>query len=241
VDGAGAGLGNIGRVSPVPTEHATLPQADRPQAVTDRIRIAVLSGTLLPGEPLEEASLGEWLGADTPLVREALAELTGEGLVRADHDGRRTVAPLDRESALAIIDLVKAVSLTAITWSLANITDDDIAALREASDNFASALEAGAVEEAVGEVDRFWQLLFRAARNSALDEILESVRTKMIRVVWLYSAASAYGAYLDDHRGNMEDIERRDASALIARLGRRLDAMRALIAEADDAPWASTA
>ena len=211
----------------------------RQETVTDQIRFAILSGTLLPAEELREQALAHWLGVSATPVRVALARLAGEGMVEVDGKHKR-VAPLDRDSAIAIIDLVKALSLTAVTWALARITDEDLVPMREASAGFVDALGRGDVDRAVVCTDRFWQLLYAAAHNPALDSILESVRMKMVRVVWLYSAYDVHPEYLEDHRQNLRDIEERDAAGVIARLGKRLDAIRASIAESADTPWSLT-
>jgi DNA-binding GntR family transcriptional regulator len=112
--------------------------------------------------------------------------------------------------------------------------------MHEASKGFVDALGRGDVDRAVVFTDRFWQLLYSAARNPALDSILESVRMKMVRVVWLYSAYDVHPEFLEDHRQNLRDIEDRNAAGVIARLGKRLDAIRSTIAESADTPWALT-
>jgi DNA-binding GntR family transcriptional regulator len=221
----------------VPIEQAIVPIVGRQEAVTDQLRFAILGGTLLPGEELRDTALASWLGVSVTPVRQALARLAGEGLVEIEPNQPKRVAPLDRESAIAIIDLVKALSLTAVTWALAKITEDDLVPMHEASQRFVEALERGDVDQAVAHVDRFWQLLYRAARNPALDDILESTRQKMVRVVWLYSAYELHPEFLDDHRQNLRDIEDRNAAGVIARLGKRLDAIRSAVAESVDAPW----
>jgi len=224
-------------VPPVPLEHVDLPAVGRRAAVTEQLRIAILTGTLLPGEVLRESALAAWLGVSVTPVREAVARLVGEGLVEDDGRGPKRVCGLDRETAFGIIDVVKALSLTAITWALARITDEELAPIRDASAGFTAALSCGDVDTAVADVDRFWQLLYSAAHNPTLDDVLESVRMKMVRVVWLYSAPTMYPEYLDDHRQNLQDIEDRNAAGVIARLGRRLDAIRTAIADAAEAPW----
>jgi DNA-binding GntR family transcriptional regulator len=60
--------------------------------VTDQIRFAILSGTLIPGEELREQALAHWLGVSATPVRVALARLAGEGMVEIDGKDKR-VAP----------------------------------------------------------------------------------------------------------------------------------------------------
>ncbi len=72
-------------------------------AATGEIRALVLSGALLPGEPMGELGLAARLRISRPTVREALRRLEGVGLVDSDGRGLR-VAMLDEvgvRSALA--------------------------------------------------------------------------------------------------------------------------------------------
>ena len=49
--------------------------------VTDRIRTAIIDGTLEPGERLHDDQLISWLGVSRTPIREALASLANEGLI----------------------------------------------------------------------------------------------------------------------------------------------------------------
>jgi DNA-binding GntR family transcriptional regulator len=68
---------------PVPVPQL-LPPAERTllrTTVREKIRAAILDGTLLPGERLHDDELTAWLGVSRTPVREALNDLTRAGLV----------------------------------------------------------------------------------------------------------------------------------------------------------------
>ncbi|WP_219845121.1 GntR family transcriptional regulator [Leucobacter massiliensis] len=58
-----------------------IPVASRRDVVADRLREAITSGQLLPGQKLTEVALAEQLGTSRAPVREALRQLEQEGLV----------------------------------------------------------------------------------------------------------------------------------------------------------------
>ncbi|OFI39531.1 GntR family transcriptional regulator [Arthrobacter sp. SW1] len=76
----------------------------RRDGVLNEIRRAVVLGNIKPGDKLTEAQLAEWLNVSRPTVREALSQLSQEGLlVQEPYRGLR-VASL---SAEAIMDLAR--------------------------------------------------------------------------------------------------------------------------------------
>jgi DNA-binding GntR family transcriptional regulator len=65
-----------------------VPKTDTPEArllirdhVLDKIRTAILDGTLEPGERLHDEDLINWIGVSRTPIREALSSLANEGLV----------------------------------------------------------------------------------------------------------------------------------------------------------------
>jgi DNA-binding GntR family transcriptional regulator len=222
---------------PIPSTPVMARALGRREAVTDQIRFAIVNGTLLPGEVVREAELAAWLGVSVTPVREALSRLAGEGLVDMDANQPKRVAGLDREIALATIDVFQAIALSGISWAVGRLTEDDLVLMRAESAAFVDALTARDPDLAIVHLDHFWQVLFGSARNPELDSVLGSLRAKVLRVLRLYSPTTMYPAFVEDHRQNFRDIEQRDVAAVIARFGARFEFVRAAIDAAGDAPW----
>jgi DNA-binding GntR family transcriptional regulator len=83
---------------PVPS---TQPAAERKllrDTVQDKIRDAIMDGTLEPGERLNDDDLIAWLGVSRTPIREALAELARAGLIEmAPNRYTRVAAPTSAE------------------------------------------------------------------------------------------------------------------------------------------------
>ncbi|WP_120519816.1 GntR family transcriptional regulator [Arthrobacter celericrescens] len=89
-----------------PNGRAVSPVASvsRRDGVLNEIRRAVVLGSIKPGDKLTEAQLAEWLNVSRPTVREALSQLSQEGLlVQEPYRGLR-VATLSPD---AIMDLAR--------------------------------------------------------------------------------------------------------------------------------------
>jgi DNA-binding GntR family transcriptional regulator len=96
-------------MAPVPS---TQPAAERKllrDTVQDKIRDAIMDGTLEPGERLNDDDLIAWLGVSRTPIREALAELSRSGLIEmAPNRYTRVSSPtrdelLDAYRALGVI------------------------------------------------------------------------------------------------------------------------------------------
>ena len=68
---------------PVPTSPSPLRPSLLRESVHDRLRDAIVDGTLAPGEVVRDTELAAWLGVSRTPVREALLRLGESGLVRA--------------------------------------------------------------------------------------------------------------------------------------------------------------
>lgn len=71
--------------------------------VFERLRAAILDGTLQPGERLHDDEIEKWLGVSRTPVRDALNELSRAGLVEmAPNRYTRVAVPLEEEALAAL-------------------------------------------------------------------------------------------------------------------------------------------
>ena len=80
---------------PVPDSPAPLRTALLRDSVHDRLRDAIVDGTLAPGEVVRDTELATWLGVSRTPVREALLRLGEAGLVRSAPGRSTVVAEID--------------------------------------------------------------------------------------------------------------------------------------------------
>src|SRR6202000_1090726 len=99
-----------------------------PEVIADVIRTLILRGLIEGGEPLRQDTIAKWFGVSHIPVREALRQLTAEGLVQL-HDKRgATVAPLRPDEAEEILEIrltleIKAVTLAMPHWTEATLDE----------------------------------------------------------------------------------------------------------------------
>src|SRR6476646_3107006 len=72
--------------------------------VTQKLREAIMSGTLKPGQRLTERELGEMPGVSRPSIREALRHLEADGLVNTVPHRGPVVSTISLEEARQLYD-----------------------------------------------------------------------------------------------------------------------------------------
>lgn len=83
---------------PIPTSATKFERRSLSEIATEKIRDAILDGTLAPGERLNDKELEDWLGCSRTPIREALSELARLGLVElAAQRYTRVAAPTEND------------------------------------------------------------------------------------------------------------------------------------------------
>lgn len=154
------------------------------QQVIDALRSAILDFQLKPGQRLVERELIEQLGVSRTTVREALRELTSEGLV--------TIIP-QRGAVVTTISLSEAEDLYAIRELLESLlvqrfvdraSDAHIQQLSQAVEHFAETT-AGSddIKVILNAKDHWYEALNEGAASPALSSLIESLqaRVRMLR------------------------------------------------------------
>src|SRR5688500_14486207 len=110
--------------------------------VYERLRDAIVDGTLAPDEQLRDTELATWLGVSRTPVREALLELSRNGLVRALPGRSTVVAPLAEADVRAAQTVDAAIHGRAVEASVGRTAPADLERMRTANARFDAALRS---------------------------------------------------------------------------------------------------
>lgn len=111
--------------------------------VRERIRDAIMDGTLAPGEDLGDQALQEWLGVSRTPIREAINELVRDGLVETSPNRYTRVATPDYADIVATFRTIAVIYGGMIRQSLPNMGENEIQILIAELDRYQSALDSG--------------------------------------------------------------------------------------------------
>lgn len=135
-----------------------------------RLRGAILSGALAPGDRLRIDELAGQLALSRTPVREALARLRDEGLVQTRPRSGTSVSPLRLDEACQALAVIGAMHELAVRRAIPRLQERHLAHLARAARRFEEAVKAGDQERAIDADDEFHGVFVSAAENGPLRE-----------------------------------------------------------------------
>jgi DNA-binding GntR family transcriptional regulator len=164
-------------------------RAATPEVIADVVRALILRGAIGGGQPLRQDAIAKWFGVSHIPVREALRQLTAEGLVVLHIKRGAMVAPLRPDEAEEILEIrltleIKAVSLALPHWTEATFSDlEDQLAEMEGCDSI----------DRWSDLNRnFHEELYRACARPRLLNLIASLNANVERYIRLLVSRSDY-------------------------------------------------
>ena len=183
------------------------------------LRQAILDFKLKPGQRLVERELIERLGVSRTTVREALRELTSEGLVTVVPQKGAVVATPSLDDAIDLYDVRAALESLVVQRFVERASDSQVERLRAAVERFHDAtIRTEDVRQILAAKDLFYEVLIEGAASAALQQLLEGIqaRVQVLRATSLSEDGRKFAA-VRELRAIVDAIAARDAS-LAARL-----------------------
>ena len=148
------------------------------KVVSEKIRGQILDGKLRPGERLVEDKLSAELGVSRVPVREALRELSAEGLVRLERHRGASVTEITPQMVAELVE-VRAL-LEGLNARLAAQRHDPaiIRQLGEVLKRGNAAADSGTAEQLARLNGEFHERLAEASRNSVLSDVMRGLRER---------------------------------------------------------------
>ncbi len=180
-----------------------------PEQVVDRLREAITSGSLRPGERLMQADLAERLGVSRMPVREALRTLEREGLVELKPYRGAVVADLSAHELREIYEIRIALESLAVRIGVPKFGDDDLAALEAEMARMDDAKDSTTWLAANA---RFHELLYASSERTLLLSTIDNLRHKSDRFLALFATTrDRTAAAQQEHRAIFDRVRAGDA------------------------------
>jgi DNA-binding GntR family transcriptional regulator len=221
---------------PVPVDDAPIRTALLRDTVHDRLRDAIVDGTLAPGEVVRDTELATWLGVSRTPVREALLKLGETGLVRAAPGRSTVVAEIDLGEVRAAHAVVASMHRLAVGEAVARLTAADLRRMREANERFAQAIDEWDTDAALAADDAFHAVAVDASGNRALATVLDQFSPVVRRLERRRFASHAGAESVALHDRLVAACEAGDADAAADVAFQTWQNLAALIPETDIDP-----
>lgn len=184
--------------------------ADPRRTPYERIKAAILSGELQPGEPLVETALAEWCGVSRTPIREALRRLQQDGLIDRTARGM-AVRERSPEEILDIYDTRLVLEAMAGRVAADRRTAYDLRAMQlwiQRADKVSADDKDGMVEANLG----FHAAVWRASHNESLIDLLERLNLHLSRYPGTtLSSPGRWDEARREHQALVDAIEARNA------------------------------
>jgi DNA-binding GntR family transcriptional regulator len=142
-----------------------------PELVRDRLREAIYSGKLQPGEQLRQEELAERYGISRIPVREALRQLEAEGLVTRKPNRGAVVAALSIQEVIEMLDIRIGLECRALILAVPSMIDSDF----EAATKLLKSYDKEPRPQKWGEMNwRFHETLYAPCNRPKLLEMIEA-------------------------------------------------------------------
>jgi DNA-binding GntR family transcriptional regulator len=177
----------------------------------ERIKQAILDGSLQPGEALVESTLGGWIGVSRTPVREALGRLEQDGLVVRTDRGM-AVRARTPEEVLDIYEVRISLEATAARMAAARHTElDQVRLERELA--LAEALDLGDGDALVHRNREFHRMVWLSSHNESLIDLLNRLNLHLLRYpATTLIAPGRWEEALVEHRELVEAIVAADGA-----------------------------
>ena len=189
----------------------------RQQAV-ERLRAAIISGRLAPGQRLVERELTGLMHVSRTVVREALRQLEAEGLVAMVPNKGPVVRELTEKEARELYRIRAVLEALAARLFVENADAAQLAALEHGLADVERAYAEGSADFVLAAKNRFYELLFAGAATEVLSTMLASLHARISR--WRAVGLAHPGRSprrsteaVAGLKALMEAIKRRDADA----------------------------
>jgi len=172
----------------------------------DELRNRILTGRLQAGTRVDLDAITEEFRTSRTPVREALLELSYEGLVTVAPRSGITVVGVSPEDAVDNFAVLAALAGKAAEWAATRMTPDELAELRA----LAAAIDTA--DDVVAANRRFHRAVNRAARSPRLLTFLRHA-VRMVPTNYFELFPEQEQTSRTDHAALLDALERRDAPA----------------------------
>jgi len=173
----------------MPPTFAEIEPVSLKDRVINALKDAFLEGQFKPGDAIVERELARQMKVGTPVVREALISLEGQGFVRRVTNTGTFVTEFSNDEVRQLYALRVELETLALRWLKARVTEEQLEELTRIVDDVVAAGERGAKKEFLEHDYRFHRLCWRLSGNTFLAETLDRLMAPLFSFVVVASGA----------------------------------------------------
>jgi DNA-binding GntR family transcriptional regulator len=189
----------------------------RTAAVVRQLRNEIVTGELPPGTLIKDAELAARLGVSITPVREAIAQLSVEGLIDIAPNRTRHVTKVTQKNALELVDVMGVLACAGFEWGVDNLTETHLDTLRQRQKEFTEGLAAGNVLAAGAAGADFSTTVILASGNRELQSMVDLVVARTLRILSMAPDSELWSTWIRGHDDIIDLLEQGDREGAVAR------------------------
>ena len=171
----------------MPPSFAELEPLSLKDRVVSALKDAFFSGSLKPGDPIVERDVARQMRVGTPVVREALISLQGQGFVRRIANTGTYVTEFEKDEVRQLYSLRIELEVLAFQWARLRVTEADLSELADLLASVVRAGEAGDRRRFLECDYEFHRHCWKLSGNTYLYETLDRLMAPLFAFVVLAS------------------------------------------------------
>lgn len=171
------------------------------------LKDAFFSGELKPGDAIVEREIARQMKVGTPVVREALISLQGQGFVRRVINTGTYVSKFSNEEIRQLYQLRVELEVLALQWARVRVTPADLAELRRLIEDVVKAGEKGDRRGFLERDYAFHRQCWSLSGNTFLAETLDRLMAPLFAFVVMGSDAPLTASMGREHYRLVEALE----------------------------------
>ncbi|GGK86457.1 GntR family transcriptional regulator [Mangrovihabitans endophyticus] len=189
----------------------------RTAAVVRQLRNEIVTGELPPGTLIKDGELAARLGVSITPVREAIAQLSVEGLIDIAPNRTRHVTRVTQKNALELIDVMGVLAGAGFEWGVDNLTETHLDLLRRRQREFVEALREGNVLAAGAAGADFSTIVILASGNRELQSMVDLVVARTTRILAMTAESDLWNTWITGHEAIIRLLEAGDNRGAVQR------------------------
>jgi DNA-binding GntR family transcriptional regulator len=156
------------------------------EMVYEELKMQILKGSIIPGTRMMEDELAEEMGVSRTPIREAIRKLEKEGLVTIEPRRGAYASMISTEDMVEILEVRQDLEGLAAYFAANRMTDEQMAELKEVSNNYNEAVKRGKMEDMIKYDTRFHHIIVESCRNKILVQMIEQLQELVLRFRYIY-------------------------------------------------------
>ena len=156
------------------------------EMVYEELKMQILKGSIIPGTRMMEVELAEEMGVSRTPIREAIRKLEKEGLVTIEPRRGAYASMISTEDMVEILEVRQDLEGLAAYFAASRMSDEQMAELKEVSNNYNEAVKRGKMEDMIKYDTRFHHIIVESCRNKILVQMIEQLQELVLRFRYIY-------------------------------------------------------